>query len=163
MNENNPYKARETFTFSISKDDFSTVCKISEKNSLIAYLKFTLLLTIIACLLFLLPSYYFALAMLAFVLLFSLIYFLVFFRLRSIHKKQLRNIEKNLYNYTLYSNHVIVTLKNNKHIFKEYTIRRRKIKAKQTDGFLYFYYKRRTFAMPMRALDNDSKFLSLEK
>lgn len=161
--ENNPYKVRETLTFSITKESFMTICKIAEKNTLITYLKCAIPLTLLAAIFLLSPFKWIGIGILAFTLLFSIVYFCIFFIKRMRNKKKLEMVEDNLYNYTIYPNHLIVTLKNDKHVFQEYVIPRRKAKAKTIEEFLSFYHRCMTFTIPMRTLNEDSLFLSLDK
>ena len=163
MNDNNPYKSRETLTFSITKETFSNLYKIAEKNSFTTYFAYTILLAVLIALLFLIRLAPLGWAMIALIVVFSLFYLFMFLKTRKKYKHQMLSVENNLYNYTLYPNQLIVTIKNEKYVFEEHIIPRSELDATLTGNFLYFYYKKSMFAIPKRVLNQDSVLLSLQR
>ncbi len=154
---------RESTTFQLAEMELLALFANSKWKLIVSWIVCTLTFTLSFLLCALLEWSHLGIFTFAMLVLTQLLHLIFNWRLSHSIDKQLRIRDVKLYNYSIYENQLVVTVKDNKKIFREVIVPRKKIKVTAWGEFLRFSYRGRTYAIPKRALAEDSLFLELTK
>ncbi len=148
----------EIVTFELTKDEVESIYKPVKKRAIINYVIFAVLFAALTAVAFALELPIIPWVLLVAITLGTIVYIFTVLKIDRELKKQLSILDIKRYNFALYLDELVVTVKDDVAPFNEYIVPIDDVNAKLINGIWTLRYKGRVYALPVRVLREKSRY-----
>ncbi len=148
----------EIVTFELTKDELTSVYKPARRRANRNYALSVIAFAILAVVTYVLELPILPWVMIGMLGLSSIVYLCTRIKINRDLKKQLKLLDVKRYNYALYEDELVVTVKDDRSPFNEYIVPLDNVNATVYNDVWTFSYRGRIYALPTRVLRERSRY-----